>query len=114
MHAMSPEQRRAPRKRADTRMEVTDVVACRPIGQLGNLSRSGLLLITPQPPREGAIYQLRVDLPSPDTSRHAHAIEIGAQALWHKPTTGSDQSWAGYRIIAIGDTDADTLGTWLA
>lgn len=112
MQTTPAEQRRAHRKRVGTSQEVTDVITCRPIGRLGDLSRGGLMLITPHAPGNGAIYQLRMELSARDMA--SRTIEVGVQALWHKRVTSSDQVWAGYRIIAISDADADFLDTWLA
>jgi hypothetical protein len=108
----SPEHRRSPRKRAEFTVEVTDVIQRRPLGQLGDLSKGGLMLISPRTPRAEAIYQLRVPLAGmqhPDPT-----IEVGVQALWHRLAAVPGQVWAGYRIIAISDADSHLLTRWLA
>jgi hypothetical protein len=81
------------------------------MGQLGNLSASGMLLIGSTAPRNEAIYQLRLPLPGlGDTST---TIEVGVQEQWHEEAATPGQVWAGYRIIAIGDQDAAQLQHWL-
>jgi PilZ domain. len=71
-------QRRAPRKRAPGNAIVTDVIRGEPIGHLGNLSSTGLLLITSQAPRSEALYQVRIDLPA--TGR---ALVQSSRSRWH-------------------------------
>jgi len=107
-------QRRAERKAADAPTPVTDVITGQVIGQVGNLSRTGMLMITAQAPRSEAIYQVRMTLP--DSSRmlaRSTAIEIGIQEQWHEAAASSGQIWAGYRIVAIDDDDAARLEGWL-
>jgi hypothetical protein len=107
----SGEQRRAPRKPVDAASPVVDVIRDRPLGQLGNLSASGLLLIGPETPQRDAVYQVRLPLPGPDG--RAADIEVGIQAQWHEPAARPGQVWAGYRIIAIAPPDAARLDRWL-
>ena len=108
-------QRRAERKRASTTAIVTDVISGQTMGQLGNLSSTGMLLIGPHLPSNEGLYQVSVALP---TSRRTSAItpptiEVGIQEQWHEPAA-SGQVWAGYRIVAISEHDAGQLEHWLA
>lgn len=108
-------QRRAERKRATTNALVTDVISGESIGHLGNLSSTGMLLITAQAPRSEALYQVSFSLP--DYGRmlaDSHPIEIGIQEQWHESAASSGQFWAGYRIVAINDVDTARLDTWLS
>lgn len=108
-------QRRAPRKRAPANAIVTDVIRGEPIGHLGNLSSTGLLLITPQAPRSEALYQVSIALPATGRALvQSQPIEVGIQEQWHEHAASSGQIWAGYRIIAITDVDAARLESWLA
>lgn len=107
--------RRAERKRAGTATIVTDVITGVPIGHLGNLSSTGMLLINAQPPRREAIYQISLILPgSARQLTQSQPIEIGIQEQWHETAASSGQVWAGYRIVAIGDADAARLDSWLS
>lgn len=107
--------RRAERKRAGTATIVTDVISGLPIGHLGNLSSTGMLLINAQAPRSEAIYQISMMLPGSGRQlTQSHPIEIGIQEQWHETATSSGQVWAGYRIVAIGDADAAKLESWLS
>ena len=108
-------QRRAERKRAAVTAIVTDVISGLPIGHLGNLSSTGMLLICAQAPRSEAIYQVSMSLPeSGSVLTQSAPIEAGIQEQWHEPAASTGQIWAGYRIVAISDADAARLDTWLA
>lgn len=109
---MHGEQRHDRRKRTEFTVAVTDVMTGRQIGQLGDLSVGGLMLICPQAPRDEAIFQLRLALPG--LGNPEHAIEVGVQALWHRRTAHPGQAWVGHRIIAISANDAKLLNAWLA
>lgn len=109
--AFTIERRRMPRKRADITVTVTDSIVEQPIGLLGNLSSAGLMLISPQAPRSEAIYQVSVTLPVGENK--SLSIDLGLQEQWHMPAASPGQTWAGYRIIAISDTDHVALDAWL-
>jgi len=105
------ESRRAHRKPVNIAAEVIDAISGRRMGQLGNLSASGMLLIGSEAPRNEAIYQLR--LPLPGLGEVPATIEVGVQEQWHEEAATPGQVWAGYRIIAIGDQEAAQLQHWL-
>lgn len=106
-----PESRRAQRKPVNIAAEVVDALSGRRMGQLGNLSASGMLLIGSEAPRAEAIYQLR--LPLPGLGGDTPVIEVGVQEQWHEEAATPGQVWAGYRIIAIGEEQAAQLQRWL-
>lgn len=108
-------QRRATRKRAPGNAIVTDVIRAEVIGHLGNISSTGMLLITSQAPRSEALYQVSIALPATGRALvQSQPIEVGIQEQWHEHAASSGQIWAGYRIIAITDVDAARLESWLA
>ncbi|MDE2155314.1 MAG: PilZ domain-containing protein [Xanthomonadaceae bacterium] len=107
------EQRRARRKPVNFAAVVTDAITEQPFGQLGNLSATGMLLISPAAPNSEAIYQLRLPLPGSDGAQPQY-IEAGVQEQWHEHAASAGKVWAGYRIIAIGEDDARRLEAWLA
>ena len=108
-------QRRAERKRANTSAVVTDVISGKPMGHLGNLSSTGMLLISAKAPRSEALYQITFSLPGHGRMlADSHPIEIGIQEQWHESAASSGRIWAGFRIIAITDTDAARLEGWLS
>lgn len=114
-HDNASNQRRAERKRATFTAIVTDVISGQPIGHLGNLSSTGMLLISAQAPRSEALYQVSIPLSgSGRLLTQSQPIEAGIQEQWHEPAASSGQIWAGYRIVAISDADAARLDSWLA
>lgn len=104
----SREQRRAPRRAVGAGVLALDTISEQPLGQLCNLSASGLLLIGKHEPRSDAIYQVRVTLPGAGGS-----IELGLQEQWHDAAAGPGQYWTGYRIIAISNEHGKLLEHWL-
>jgi hypothetical protein len=107
-------QRRAERKRTSTTAIVTDTISGLPIGHVGNLSSTGMLLITAQAPRSEAIYQVSLSLPAAGRALvQSQPIEAGIQEQWHEAAASSGQIWAGYRIVAISESDAARLDNWL-
>ncbi len=114
-HDSLDNQRRAQRKRTPGNAIVTDMVSGEPIGHLGNLSSTGVLLITWQAPRSEALYQVSIALPTIGRAlMQSQPIELGIQEQWHEHAASAGQIWAGYRIIAISDVDAARLESWLA
>lgn len=107
-------QRRAARKRVDFKAIVTDVISGKPLGQLGNLSSTGMLLISPQAPRSEALYQISLALPESSGVAPSAPIELGVQEQWHEYAASPGQVWAGFRIVAVSDPDAARLNSWLA
>ncbi|TWI06181.1 PilZ domain-containing protein [Luteimonas cucumeris] len=107
----SPEFRRARRRRAIERIDVIDTMTGAVIGQLGNLSESGLLLTTSTPPREDALYQWRFNLPQPGGG--AATIECGAQVLWLDRASASGQFWAGARFILLPKPAQEAVNAWI-
>ena len=107
------DQRRAERKRANA--IVTDAISGLPIGHLGNLSMTGMLLISAQAPRSEALYQVSMTLPGSERMlAQSQPIEVGIQEQWHELAASTDQIWAGYCIVAITDADAARIESWLA
>jgi hypothetical protein len=103
--------RRRQRKQVDFDAIVMDAITDQPFGRIGNLSATGMLLISPAAPHREAIYQLR--LPLPDSRGSQVHIDVGVQEQWHERAASAEQVWAGYRIIAISDADAKLLHAWL-
>ncbi|MDF4003806.1 PilZ domain-containing protein [Luteibacter sp. PPL552] len=104
------EQRRAPRKQVTSPMPVTDVMHDRVIGQLGNLSVGGLLLIGPGAPTPGLVRQVSFALPD---GERTHRVTLGIQEQWHEPAATAGQFWSGYRIVAASDDDLRRIDEWV-
>ncbi len=114
MTTQDKNQRRAQRKRASANAIVTDVISGEPMGHLGNLSSTGMLLISAKPPRSEALYQVSFSLPGAGRMlAQSQPIELGIQEQWHESAASSGQIWAGFRIVAITDVDTARLEEWL-
>lgn len=108
---MNDERRSAPRKPTAVPIEVTDSISGENIGRVGNLSRTGLMLICHRPLRDDALYQLRFRLPNP---RGAHEeIEAGVHTMWTDQAATNGYQWSGLRIISISGAAAACLDRWL-
>lgn len=104
-------KRRAQRRAVSVTLPVTDAIRAETIGHIGNLSRTGLMLISPHPLREDALYQLSFTLP--DTHTGQRTLEIGMQQQWSDTPGTPGQYWTGLRFISISDDDDAALARWL-
>ncbi len=104
------DDRRARRKAVDSDEPVTNVITGEIMGRIGNISRTGMLLICPSEPRSSALYQCRLPL---SADGEPMSIEVGLQEQWHQPSDTADHFWAGFRIIAMRDEDNARLQAWL-
>jgi hypothetical protein len=108
---MNDERRSAPRRPATAAIDVIDSISGAPIGRIGNLSRTGMMLICRQPLNDGALYQLRFQLPGP--SGAATEVETGVHTMWVENAATNGYQWAGLRIISISNAAAQALDRWL-
>ncbi|HET8898115.1 MAG TPA: PilZ domain-containing protein [Rhodanobacteraceae bacterium] len=106
------DKRRADRKAVDSIILVTDAITGQPVGRVGNLSGSGLMLIGPKPLAEDALYQFRFQLPNPNAGER-RTLEIGMHEQWTEEAAIPGQFWSGLRFIAISEEDTAALGAWL-
>ncbi len=105
------EHRRAPRRRVQTNIPVENAISDRVIGHVGNISSNGMMLISNHALTPDAIYQLRLTLPS--RGKGSHTIEFGVHEQWGEAANVPGQHWTGFRIIAISESDAHKLSTWI-
>ncbi|MGE7137211.1 PilZ domain-containing protein [Luteibacter sp. NPDC031894] len=106
------DQRRAQRKRATAPIPVVDVFKNEQvIGQLGNLSTSGAMLLVSGAPVHGGVYQVAFTLP--DAQHREHRVEIGIQEQWHEPAASAGHFWSGYRIVSAGEDDVRAIDEWI-
>lgn len=109
---MIHEFRRAKRRKAPDNILVTDTMTERVIGRIGNLSRTGMLLIASEPLTDDALYQVRFSLPGAGDGDEL-AIDLGAHLLWLDTASAPGQSWAGFRFIAVPDAQAQRMHAWI-
>ena len=108
---MNDERRSAPRKPTSVPIEVTDSISGENIGRIGNLSRTGLMLICHRPLNDNALYQLRFRLPNPRGINDE--IETGVHTMWTDQAATNGYQWSGLRIISISGAAAASLDHWL-
>lgn len=106
-----PEYRRAPRRKVESHVPVIDTMTDQVVGQIGNVSETGMLLIANTPLVEDALYQFRFTLPAQGVE--GATVEVGAHLLWREETFGTGQWWAGFRFIGIGSDQLAKLLAWL-
>lgn len=104
------EYRRARRRRAADVIEVLDTMTEQQIGRIGNISETGMMLMTDQKLCEDALYQFRFTLEDGNRTR---TLEIGSHHLWSDETNVPGQYWAGFRFIDMGQDDAAHLRAWI-
>lgn len=108
---MSEEYRRAKRKVVNDRIEVSDAMLQSVIGMIGNISETGIMMLTNQPMQDDALFQLQFSLQ--DTGGNVRQISLGAHQLWSEPANAPGQHWTGFRFIDIGPDDLTILRIWI-
>lgn len=111
MSARIDDYRRARRRRVEQRVDVFDSMTETVIGQLGNLSESGLLLLAGASLTDDCLYQLRFTLP--DLFGRPVVFEIGSHLLWINPTHMPGQAWMGFRFLSVEDGNLERLREWI-
>lgn len=102
--------RRARRHQVPYPVPVTDAMTGGTVGQLGNISETGMLLISQAPLVEDALYQLRFPI-----TQHGRItlIDAGAHLLWLAPANTPGLYWAGLRFLTLSEAHLDTLLHWM-
>ncbi len=99
-------------QRRDTRVDLTDEgwsanlndqVSGNPLGQVVNLSRGGVMIITPLPVESDTLYQVELAAVGPDGQNER--FSVGVLVLWRTTAGRPGSYWAGLQII---DIDAAT------
>ena len=103
--------RRAKRRKANETIEVIDSMTEQSVGQLSNLSATGMLLVLSQRPTSDALYQLSLRLPG--AYADGRVIELGAHELWSDDAAASGQTWSGFRFIDMSPEDAAHIRNWV-
>lgn len=104
-------RRHKPRRDVDGRIDVVDCMTGQPVGRIGNLSESGMLLLLDAPLRPDALYQLRFQLAGPGAG--TGTIEVGAHVLWQDPLAGQARAWAGLHFIHVPAAQRKRLQAWV-
>jgi hypothetical protein len=105
------EHRHARRKPPAHAIDVTNAITEEVVGQIGNLSTDGMMLIANRPMPEDALFQFIFQLPGKDGQ--PRVLELGVHEQWTEAVQAPGQFWAGYRIIDIGEHDYSILHDWV-
>ena len=108
---MSEEYRRAKRKQVAERIDVVDTMIDTPVGVIGNISETGMMLLANQALGDDALYQMRFSLTEANGGRRD--VSLGAHQLWSEPASMPGQHWVGFRFIDIAADDEKMLAEWL-
>lgn len=111
MTTPADDYRRSRRRRVEGRIEVVDGMTDMPVGQLGNVSESGMLLLASAPLKDDCLYQLHFTLP--DVFGRSVPFEIGVHLLWSNPAHAPGQAWMGFRFLSMDEGQVDRLREWI-
>lgn len=109
---MIEDTRRAPRRAVPEHVPVCDRMSEAVIGRLGNVSESGMLILTDAALVDDALYQL--SFPVPDRNGRDTAIEVGVHLLWLEQAHAPGQFWAGFRFLTLSTTHRELLRQWIS
>ena len=108
---MSAHQKfRAARKRPDQAVAIIDQMTGERIGHLGNLSLTGMMVVSDRAVVEDALYQLSFSL---GNAADQHNIEVGVHQQWSAAGTVHGQQWVGFHFIDISERDEAAVQHWL-
>lgn len=108
---MSQEHRRARRRAAEQPVSVIDSLREQTVGRIGNLSETGMMLVSDVPLREDALYQLSIQLP--DAHGRCTPLDVGAHLLWSAPAGPPGTCIAGLRFIDVAPDALRRLRAWI-
>lgn len=109
---MMEDTRRAPRRAVPEHVPVTDQMREQVIGRLGNVSESGMLILSDAPLVDDALYQLSFQVP--DRHGQVASIDVGVHLLWREPAHAPGQYWAGLRFLTLSATHRELLRQWIS
>lgn len=97
------ENRTDDRTACNTYVAVINIVTGGVVGQLVNISSSGLMLMSNNVWPENHLFQLQLQLPGAVSGQHT--ISLGTESLWYQQVPGVEQFWVGFQIIDITPAD---------
>lgn len=93
--------RKLERRELSQTVAITDVINQRHMGELINITREGLMLITDRAIETQSIFQLALQLPQ--RLEGSDQLLLGADCLWCRPAENLHRYWAGFQIIDASD-----------
>ncbi len=108
---MNVEYRRAKRRKAAHEILILDTMTEEYVGKIGNLSESGVLMVTNRPLTSDALFQFRFELTTDRDEKLA--VEVGAHELWADEAAAPGQVWSGLRFIDISPESLSNIRVWV-
>ena len=94
--------RKLERKELNQTIVVHDTINGGVFGELVNISREGLMLMTDREIETQAIFQLALQLP--ERLKGSSQLVLGTDCLWCRRAENFQRYWAGFQIIDASDT----------
>lgn len=91
------------------RAELMDQLSGQKLGDIVNLSTSGLMIISSAPVACDSLYQVECVSSGPKGQEMRFAL--GMQVLWTSPASQVDTQWAGAQIIDISPASREALAS---
>jgi hypothetical protein len=79
----------------------------KPLGQIGNISRDGVLLMTEHEPDMHQLMELRVELPREMSGRSS--VEFNAEVMWAEPLANTGYLGCGLAFRRIEEDELEIL-----
>jgi hypothetical protein len=95
------ERRKHTRRKPQKYLAVLDRVSGRQIGELANMSASGIMLITPEPVKSLTVLQCRVKLNRPILGREE--INFDAECRWCRKNVQKNRWESGFALNVAGE-----------
>lgn len=107
-HAIEETRERRGGRRVEVHepMTISDANSGSVVGQLVNLSHTGLMLVSATCIEAGTVLQLKVPLPG---GADEEPLLIGVESLWCQDANDSGAYWTGFQIIDISPQDQARL-----
>ncbi|MEN8204900.1 MAG: hypothetical protein ABFS24_02695 [Pseudomonadota bacterium] len=112
---MSATERALQDNRGQKRIEVSEVIRAMDrhtghnIGQLANINKNGLMLLSPEPVSKNSIFQLSLEFEAGSGSAADSPLMIGVESLWSNSSSDRSQHWVGFYIIDVSDQDLERI-----
>ncbi len=91
------ERRKEPRIPIAASLPVIDQGSGVPLGELVNLSRHGMMLLSPRPIEINRVFQ--VTIPMSDSRFSNQDLSVGVESLWLEADDCRERFWVGFQII---------------
>lgn len=98
------ERRSIERHQLNEYLRVYNRNTLREMGNIGNISSNGLMLISTVPVLIGAVYSMRIILPE-----DGRIVDFEARCHWCNPDISPDYFDSGYSIVKAGDDIIDLV-----